>query len=217
MNTQRIWRPAVVTPLSAVLVLAAIASAGDLFTPPSAHAQVRPEVGGMVGLMTGMGGDAFSGFADAFGLGAEAGADLGSGWGVSGGGAWSEHDRETDLGIPGDLWRFSARIRREFRLPETRLHPFLGIRGGVAAVDYDTSVLALVELDLLPGTRVNDSDAGLLIGPELGVTAPLGDRWAGELRGAYEFADVDPVIVGPDEEPGWSHSAVVSASVKFRP
>lgn len=215
MNTQRIRTPARLAPLSTILLLAGIMTGGSFDGPRTAQAQVRPEVGGTVSLVTGLGGDAFSGFEAAIGLGAEVGADLGSGWRVSAGGDWSEHDRETDLRIPGDLWRFSARIRRALPIPKTRIRPFLGIRGGVTAVDYDTSVLATV--DLLPGSRVIGSNEGILVGPELGVRALLGDRWMGELRGAYEFADVDPVVVGPDEEPGWSHSAVVSAAFLFRP
>lgn len=81
----------------AVLLVTGILSVAIMFVPSVAWAQLRPETGLSVSVVAGLGGDAWSGFDEAVGLGAEAGGDLGSGWRMSAGGDWSAYDLIANL------------------------------------------------------------------------------------------------------------------------
>lgn len=182
--------------------------------PAPASPQVRPEAGGSLGGAAGFDGDALVDLESDLVLGLEAGLSVADAWRFTVLSRWSSHATE-DSFIPdgADLWTLAGELVWRPPTPEWRVRPHLGVRAGLARVDYDVSNLALLEIDLVPGARVVEDDAGPYLGPVAGLRLPVAGRFALELDGVYGFYDVDPVIVGPEGEPGWSRGVSVEATV----
>lgn len=166
----------------------------------------RPVLGGAPGWTTAFGGDAWDAVEAGAGVSVLAGVRTGE-WrlGVVGHRSW--HDATASLTREVDLLAVSGEVRRDFRVPESGLRFYLGGRAGVAHQEFDTSLLAVVEIDLVPGTEVSAEDTGFLFGPVGGVSLPVGGPFGLEASAAYQWADVTPFILGPDDpDPGLSRA-----------
>lgn len=191
-----------------LLALVAVVAAALAVPEPAAGQGYgpRPMVGGAPGWTTAFGGDAWNAVEPGAGVSLLAGVRTGD-WrfGVVAHRSW--HDATESLTREVDLLAVSGEVRRDFRIPESGLRFYLGGRAGVVHQEFDTSLLAVAEIDLVPGTDVSTEDTGFLFGPVGGVSLPVGGPFGLEMSAAYQWADVTPFILGPDEpDPGLSRA-----------
>jgi hypothetical protein len=160
---------------------------------------------------TAFGGDAWEGTRGEVGLAGLAGLRL-DGWRFALVASASDHDSRASLSPGVELHTVVGEVRRELRMPDAGLRVHFGGRAGLLHQEFDTSVLAVAEFSLVPGTEVSTEDTGLVFGPVAGASVPLAGAFGIEVVGAYQWADVQPLLLGPDEpEPGLSRAMTLSA------
>lgn len=202
-------RPVVQAVFALALSAGLLAGDGD-----PASGQLRPEIGVSLGAVTGFDGDALEQLESDLGVGLDAGLAVTDAWRFGVSGRWSSHGTGTSsLPAGAELWSAAGEVLWRPTGPQGRVRPHLGVRAGVSGVDYDLSRLAVIEIDLVPGARVVEDDAGLFLAPVAGLRVPLSRRFSVELDGEYGFYDVDPVIVGPESEVEGSRGVAVEMTV----
>lgn len=194
--------PACALPLALVLT--------TVLTAPGSG-QVRPEVAFSTGTAFGFDGDALGHLSGDLGVGIGAGIAVNDVWRIALLGRWSSHGATTSTSGAAELWTAAGELLWRPRVAQWKLRPHLGVRGGLGIVDHETSGFAVI--DLLPGARIVESDTGLLLAPVAGIRLPLSGRLAVEVDGTYGFYDLDPVVVNPSGDPGWSRGLSLEASV----
>lgn len=171
------------------------------------------EIGVAPTFTTALAGDAWDGFDDSFGVSATTAVHPGRSWRLAAVGSYSSHRATSDLGTEAELLSLVGEVRRSFQLPARGLTTYVGGRGGVVHQEFDTAILAVIEVDLLPGTSVVDRDTGPLFGPVAGVRVPVAGPFTVDVGAVYYWADVSPLLVGPSEDPGLSRAASVTLSL----
>lgn len=175
--------------------------------------QVRPEVTFSTGTAFGFDGDALGHLSGDLGVGIGAGIPVSDVWRIALLGRWSSHGATTTTSGAAELWTAAGELLWRPRVAQWKVRPHLGVRGGLGKVDQETSEFAVLQLDLLPGARIVASDTGPFLAPVAGVRVPLSGRLAVEVDGTYGFYDLDPVVVDPSRDPGWSRGLSLEASV----
>jgi hypothetical protein len=177
---------------------------------------VRPVFGAAPVWITVFGGDAWEGMDGGAGVSALAGIRMGP-WRAALAGTASGHNRDTGLTREMDLLAFSAELRRNLPIHSFGAWAHVGTRVGLVHQEFDTSTLAVLEIDLVPGTEVTEEDTGVIFGPVAGVTLPVGGPLEIDVSGSYRWADVTPYILGPEApEPGLSTALSLSAWLLVR-
>lgn len=175
--------------------------------------QVRPEATFSTGTAFGFDGDALGHLSGDLGVGIGAGITVNDVWRIALLGRWSSHGATTSTSGAAELWTAAGELLWRPRVAQWKVRPHLGVRGGLGIVDHETSEFAVLQLDLLPGARIVESDTGPFLAPVTGVRVPLSGRLAVEVDGTYGFYDLDPVVINPSGDPGWSRGLSLEASV----
>lgn len=198
------------------LLLTAMAVAAVFVMPDPAAAQgggLRPVLGGAPGWTTAFGGDAWDEVEAGAGVSVLAGVHTGA-WrfGIVGHRSW--HGATASLTREVDQLAVSGEVRRVFRPSESGVRFHLGGRLGAVHQEFDTSLLAVAEIYLLPGTEVSAEDTGFLFGPMAGASLPVGGPFVLEVSAAHQWADVTPFILGPEApEPGLSRALSLAVAL----
>lgn len=174
-------------------------------------AQVRGEVAAGGGV-TFRSGDALGRYDSGPHVQLEAGIGLGAGWRVAGVSEWSSLEHRSDLStLRADLWTLAAELRRSFRMPATIVRPYVGIRAGSAAVNYEDFPVAVTG-----DTFLTEEDRGGVLGALVGGRLPLGRHLALDAGATSSVLDLLPVARRSREVPGWSRQLAVTVGVVGR-